>query len=85
MNLTLEIEKFRSRTAAQNFLKFQRDDGLPMRGAQVRMRKYSDHKWANRRGNVAVIKLGNDPGGDRYLFADGFSRYEYQENTLELA
>lgn len=81
---TLEIEKFRSRQAAQDYLKFQRDGGVSMPGAHVRMRKYPNHKWANRVGNIAVIKTGNDPGGDSYLFTDGKDRYEFLDNTSEI-
>jgi len=82
---TLEIEKFRSRSAAQDYLKFQRDGGNAMRGAQVRMRKYPHHKWSNRVGNVAVIKVGRDQGGDKYLYSDGSSRYVYQDGRKELS
>ncbi len=82
--ITVKIMKFRSRQAAQNYLKFQRGGGNSMQGARVRMRKYKEHELANRVGNVAVIKMGNDPGGDRYLFLDGITRYEYFDNTSEI-
>ena len=81
----LEIEKFRSCTAAQDYIKFQRTGGVAMKAAQVRMRKYSDHKWANRVGNVPVIKQGRDQGGDVYLFDDGYSRNECFEGLNKFA
>lgn len=81
---TLEIQKFRSRRSAQDYLRFQRAGGSPMKGAHVRMRKDPDHKWANRVGNVAVIKVARDPGGDRYLFSDGTYRYECLDKTTEI-
>ena len=74
---TLGIWKFRNRTVAQDYLNFQRTNGNSMKGARIRMRKHSEHEWANRVGNVAVIKVGRDPGGDLYLFSDGISRNEY--------
>lgn len=78
---SLEIWKFKNRQSACEYLKYQRDNGnsIPMRDARVRMKKYPSHKWANRGGNVAVIKIGQDPGGNRYLFTDGISRYDYQD------
>lgn len=82
--LTLKIMKFRSRQAAQDYLKFQREGGVPMPGAHVRMRKYKDHEWANRVGNVAVIKVSHDSGGDSYLFEDGKYCYEFLDNTEEI-
>lgn len=74
-----EIQKFRSRKAAEKYIKFQRANGNRMVGAVVRMKKCPTHSWANRVGNVAAIQVGIDPGGKRYLFADGYARYDYQE------
>ncbi len=82
--VTIEIMKFRSRLSAQDYLKFQRAGGVSMRGAHVRMRKYPNHEWSNCMGNVAVIKVGNDPGGNRYLFSDGEERYGFLDNTSEI-
>lgn len=74
-----EIMKFRSREAAKQYIKFQRDNGNKMNGATVIMKKCLGHKWANRVGNVATIRTGRDPGGNRYLFTDGYDRYDYQD------
>ena len=81
MSVGLDIWKFRSRQAAISYIKFQRTGGVEMAGAKVRMRKYPDHKWANRVGNVPVIQKGHDPGGELYLFTDGIVRYHYLEGS----
>lgn len=73
----MEIMKFRSREEAK---RYAQACGLKSK-AKIRMLKRPSHKWANRVGNVPVLFLGSDPGGDRYLFADGFFRYGYQENV----
>ena len=75
MERKLEIMKFRSRESALRYA-----NGAELK-AKVRMKKYKGHKWANRVGNVAVLFLGRDPGGERYLFEDGGHRYHYQEGT----
>ena len=80
----LKIWKFKNRIAAQDYLKFQRTHGNPMTDAHVRMRKHPNHKWANRVGNVAVIIVGKDPGGNRYLFSDGINRYEYLDGMDDI-
>ena len=81
---TLKIWKFKSRLHAQEYLSFQRRGGNKMVGARVRMRKYPEHKWTNSVGNVAVIKTGQNPGGDVYLFEDGAIRNEALDETKEL-
>ena len=68
MNSLLEVMAFRGKWEARSYIKFQ---GWTTRQAQVRMFSFPEHRWANRFGRVAVVKLGEDAGGPRYVFLDG--------------
>jgi len=68
----LEIHAFRSDWFARSFIRFQ---GWTTREAKVRRFHWPEHPWANRRGNVVVVQKGSDPGGAKFVFADGSIRY----------
>ena len=70
-NAMLTIKAFRSKQAVNRYIKFQ---GWTTRQSQPRMFRWPEHEWANDRGNVAVVKVGEDPGGALYVFEDGSIR-----------
>ena len=59
---TMQLRPFRSKDEARGYVRFQRDGGYGATfvGAMYRMTRRPDHKYANSRGNVAVVNL---PGG----------------------
>ena len=69
-NKLMAIRVFRGRSAAQGYIKLQ---GWTTRQAVVRMCKMPGHAWANARGNVVIIRAGDEEpaGGWLYLFAHG--------------
>lgn len=70
----MEIMHFSSKTQAEWYRR-----GCGLKGTSIRMLHKPDHKWANRRGNVAAIWCGHDCGGDKFLFSDGYVRYRIME------
>lgn len=74
------IKRFSSRESARRYGKNLRlaKDCLKVK-SQVRMLKDLSHRFANRVGNVATLKVGEDPGGEIYLFEDGFFRHNYRD------
>jgi hypothetical protein len=63
-----ELQAFRTRWNANEYRKFQ---GWTTRYAKVRMFHWPEHPFANKAGNVAVLKLDTGVSGDRYLFSNG--------------
>jgi len=67
----LTIKAFRSRQDVKRYIRFQ---GWTTRQAQPRTFHWPEHEWANSRGNVVVVRVGENPGGALYVFADGSIR-----------
>jgi len=70
---TMQLQPFRSKDEARDFVRFQRDGGCGeiFVGAIYRMVHRPDHKYANARGNVAIINLPANAMGVLGWFEDG--------------
>lgn len=65
---TYELMAFRNREFAREYIKFQ---GWDTKKCVVRMYHNPSHKFANERGNVAVIRIDKGCQGKLYLFSTG--------------
>ena len=70
---TMQLQPFRSKDEARDFVRFQRDGGRRAMfvGAIYRMIHRPDHKHANSSGNVAVVNLPGGAMGALGLFENG--------------
>ena len=71
--LTMQLQPFRSKDEAREYVRFQRDGGCRATfvGAMYRMVHRPDHRHANSCGNVAVVNLPGGAGGKLGLFETG--------------
>ena len=70
---TMTIKAFRSKTEAQEYVKFQ---GWKSSFAQVRMFHYPESPFANVRGNVVAVRISAD-GRYKWIF-DGVRKSVFQ-------
>jgi len=70
---TMQLQPFRSKDEAREYVRFQRDGGCwaTFAGAMYRMVHRPNHRHANSRGNVAVIFLPDGAMGKMGLFETG--------------
>lgn len=62
------IKPFRNREEAHEYIRFQ---GWKNGKARARMFHWPDHPWANRVGNVCVVRIDTGVSGYQYVFTNG--------------